>query len=80
MEIACLGEMVDALVLTGGLEQVARRPNARHEGEERHHSRVFVTVFLLILLLFMGQANARKNQVASYKRLPQLPCGVADTL
>ena len=42
MEIACLGEMVDALVLTGGLEQVARRPNARHEGEERRHSRVFV--------------------------------------
>ena len=33
--------MVDALVLTGGLEQVARRPNARHEGEERRHSRVF---------------------------------------
>ena len=43
MEIACLGEMVDALVLTGGLEQVARRPNARHEGEEPGHSPVVVT-------------------------------------
>ena len=37
------GEMVDALVVTGGREQVAQMPNARHEGQERRHSRVFVT-------------------------------------
>ena len=48
MEIACLGEMVDALVLTGGLEQVARRPNARHEGEERRAQESYRPFFLVL--------------------------------
>lgn len=39
LEVACRGEVVDALVLTGEREQVAQMPNARQEEQERRDYR-----------------------------------------
>ena len=43
LEVACRGEVLDAMVLTGVREQVAQMPNARHEGQERRHLSALVT-------------------------------------
>ena len=37
LEVACRGEVLDALVLTGEREQVAQMPNSRQEEQERRH-------------------------------------------
>ena len=73
--------MVDALVPTGGLEQVARRPNARHKGEERRHSRGFVPGRFIFPRASapekFGETCARGS--STYCRVDKLAMGDADT-